>query len=155
MERYDASRQTVRKAVAVLKTEGLLDAAQGQGVFVRNRAPLLRRLSPRNGETGKTGGFLFDRQAAGDTSVERDESQAPASGAVASRLGQWGGEPKRLRRDGKTPPGGARPGEPGTRRRASGQDRDRRRATGGCGKWADSHLLTRNGSKARSTWSHW
>src|SRR5262249_58406506 len=56
MERYGASRQTVRKAVAVLKAEGLLDAAQGQGVFVRERAPVLRRLSRREGGTDPGGG---------------------------------------------------------------------------------------------------
>src|SRR5215472_16530218 len=56
MERYGASRQTVRKAVAVLKAEGLLDAAQGQGVFVRERAPVLRRCRGGSGRpTGAVG----------------------------------------------------------------------------------------------------
>ncbi len=39
---------------------------------------------------------------------------------------------KRLRRDCKTRPARARPGETGTRHRARGQDRDRQRATAGC-----------------------
>ena len=87
MESYDASRQTVRKAIAVLKTEGLLDAAQGRGVFVRKKAPLLRRLSRREWETDRGGGFLFEREAGGVTNIEKQEGRAPASAAIASRLG--------------------------------------------------------------------
>jgi GntR family transcriptional regulator len=87
MDSYDASRQTVRKAAAVLKAEGLLDAAQGRGVFVREKAPLLRRLSRREWETNRSGGFLFEREAGGGPSVEKQEGRAPASAAVASRLG--------------------------------------------------------------------
>lgn len=87
MERYGASRQTVRKAVAVLKAEGLLDAAQGQGVFVRKRAPLVRRLSRREWETDRSGGFVFDRPAAGTTVVEKEQGRIAAPAAVASRLG--------------------------------------------------------------------
>jgi GntR family transcriptional regulator len=87
MERYGASRQTVRKAVAVLKTEGLLDAAQGQGVFVRKRAPMLRRLSRREWETDRSGGFVFERPAAGATVVEKEQGRITAPAAIASRLG--------------------------------------------------------------------
>jgi GntR family transcriptional regulator len=87
MERYGASRQTVRKAVAVLKTEGLLDAAQGQGVFVRKRAPMLRRLSRREWETDRSGGFVFERPAGGTTVVEKEQGRITAPAAVASRLG--------------------------------------------------------------------
>jgi GntR family transcriptional regulator len=86
MGAYDASRQTVRKAIAVLKAEGLLDAAQGRGVFVRTKAPLLRRLSLREWETGPSGGFSFERQD-GRASAEREGGRAPAAAAVASRLG--------------------------------------------------------------------
>jgi GntR family transcriptional regulator len=64
MESYDASRQTVRKAIAVLKTEGLLDAAQGRGVFVRKKAPLLRRLSLREWETDRGGGSCSNAKRA-------------------------------------------------------------------------------------------
>jgi helix-turn-helix protein len=46
---------------------------------------------------------------------------------------QWGGEPKRQGRDGKTTHRTARPAEPGTRHTPKGQDRDRRPVTGGCG----------------------
>ena len=87
MERYGASRQTVRKAVAVLKTEGLLDAAQGQGVFVRQRAPMLRRFSRREWETDRSGGFVFERPATGTTVVEKEQGLITAPASVASRLG--------------------------------------------------------------------
>jgi GntR family transcriptional regulator len=87
MERYGASRQTVRKAVAVLKTEGLLDAAQGQGVFVRKRAPMLRRLSRREWETDRSGGFVFEQPATGTTVVEKEQGRITAPAAIASRLG--------------------------------------------------------------------
>jgi putative transposase len=50
--------------------------------------------------------------------------------AIAGR--QWGGQGKRLRRDRKTAPSAARPGETGTRHRERGQDRDRLPATAGC-----------------------
>jgi GntR family transcriptional regulator len=92
MERYGASRQTVRKAVAVLKAEGLLDAAQGQGVFVRKRAPLVRRLSRREWETNRSGGFVFERPAAETTVVEKEQGRIAAPAAVASRLGLSEGE---------------------------------------------------------------
>src|SRR6266540_5880922 len=42
METYGAARQTVRKAIAELKSEGLLDSERGRGVFVRARAPIVR-----------------------------------------------------------------------------------------------------------------
>jgi GntR family transcriptional regulator len=87
MERYGASRQTVRKAVAVLKTEGLLDAAQGQGVFVRKRAPMLRRLSRLEWETDRSGGFVFESPATGTAFAEKEQGRIAAPAAVASRLG--------------------------------------------------------------------
>jgi DNA-binding GntR family transcriptional regulator len=87
MERYGASRQTVRKAVAVLKTEGLLDAAQGQGVFVRKRAPMLRRLSRREWETDRSGGFIFEHPTTGTTVVEKEQRRITAPATITSRLG--------------------------------------------------------------------
>ncbi|MGH3188181.1 MAG: helix-turn-helix domain-containing protein [Streptosporangiaceae bacterium] len=58
---------------------------------------------------------------------------------------QWGGEPKRLRRDGKTRPGWARPSETGTRHCPRRPARDRQRATAGCGTEAHSCSLNHNG----------
>ena len=59
---------------------------------------------------------------------------------------QWGGEAKRLRRDGKTRQCRARPREPGTRRRSGGPDRGRPTATRDCGKRANLCSLVRNGN---------
>src|SRR6266436_4115660 len=61
----------------------------------------------------------------------RRERRAQPAEARARR--QWGGEPKRLRRDCKTRARRARPLETGTRHRRRGQDRDRLPATRGCG----------------------
>src|SRR5260370_26853255 len=69
MQTYDASRQTVRKAISVLKTEGLLDAAQGQGVFGRRQAALLRRRAQREWETDLGGGFEFDLPPSARTEI--------------------------------------------------------------------------------------
>jgi GntR family transcriptional regulator len=44
MEEYGAARQTVRQAVSVLKSEGLVFAERGRGAFVRGR-PRVRRLA--------------------------------------------------------------------------------------------------------------
>src|SRR5215211_7565072 len=55
-QRYDASRVTVRQAIALLRAEGLIDVEHGAGVFVRSRPPVRRlgqeRLSRRNREQG-------------------------------------------------------------------------------------------------------
>jgi GntR family transcriptional regulator len=90
METYDASRQTIRKAIAELKTEGLLDAEQGRGVFVRSRAPILRSandlLSRERWVEG--GGALLGTGVAGaDLRTEVKVDRAPASVDVAARLG--------------------------------------------------------------------
>jgi GntR family transcriptional regulator len=42
MDRYDAARGTVRQALAVLRTEGLIEVHHGKGAFVRNRPPIRR-----------------------------------------------------------------------------------------------------------------
>lgn len=64
-------------------------------------------------------GLVLDR----DVNAARNLLSLAASGA--DRLNALG-------RDGKTRPGRARPGEPGTRHHICGQDRDRQRATTGC-----------------------
>jgi GntR family transcriptional regulator len=90
METYDASRQTIRKAIAELKTEGLLDAEQGRGVFVRSRAPILRSANDllSRDRWAEGGGALLGTDVAGaglrtEVKVER----APAPVDVAARLG--------------------------------------------------------------------
>jgi GntR family transcriptional regulator len=90
METYDASRQTIRKAIAELKTEGLLDAEQGRGVFVRSRAPILRSANDllSRERWAEDGGALLGIDVAGAeirTQVKVDRVPAPVE--VAARLG--------------------------------------------------------------------
>ncbi len=47
MERYGVSSGTVRKAVAQLRTSGLVDTYQGKGSFVKSRPPVRRKSSDR------------------------------------------------------------------------------------------------------------
>jgi GntR family transcriptional regulator len=102
METYDASRQTIRKAIAELKTEGLLDAEQGRGVFVRSRAPILRSandlLSRERWVDG--GGALLGTDVAGaELRTEVKVDRAPASVEVAARLGLREGTSVIVRRE--------------------------------------------------------
>jgi GntR family transcriptional regulator len=70
VEAYDASRPTVRAAVEMLRTEGLVTAEHGRGVFVRPPASVQRiarsRLS-REARERNRGAFLADASAAGFT----------------------------------------------------------------------------------------
>lgn len=102
METYDASRDTVRKAIGVLKAEGLLDAERGRGVFVRSRAPVLRvgsdRLSRKNRKDGK-GAYMADMEASGrkpEVAVSIERGQPTAE--VASRLRLGPGQQVLIRR---------------------------------------------------------
>ncbi|WP_042420745.1 GntR family transcriptional regulator [Streptacidiphilus anmyonensis] len=52
---YDVSRPTVRQAVASLRTEGLLDAQQGRGTFVRTQPASGRTAYPRDTDPAATG----------------------------------------------------------------------------------------------------
>ena len=45
MEEYGAARGTVRQAISILRSEGLVTVEHGRGVFVR-RQPPIRRLAP-------------------------------------------------------------------------------------------------------------
>lgn len=53
-DRYRVSRPTVRAALAVLRTEGLVDSQQGRGAFVRLRPEVRRVPSPHTTEPGPT-----------------------------------------------------------------------------------------------------
>lgn len=70
MEHYGVARMTVRQALSVLKSEGLLVAEHGRGVFVRPR-PVARRLgSDRFAQRHRRAGnaaFVADAKAAGQT----------------------------------------------------------------------------------------
>jgi GntR family transcriptional regulator len=101
METYGASRQTIRKAIAELKAEGLLDPEQGRGVFVRASAPVLRSanelLSRR--QWGTRGAALRVQAADGGPRIEVQSGRAVATAEVAARLGLREGAAVLVRRE--------------------------------------------------------
>jgi GntR family transcriptional regulator len=102
MEAYGAARQTVRKAIAELKSEGLLDSEQGRGVFVRSRAAIVRSADELLSAARWGSGSPSDRSADaadGDPMVEVKVTQAPASVDVAARLGERKGKRVLVRRE--------------------------------------------------------
>ncbi len=102
MQTYDASRQTIRKAIAELKTEGLLDAEQGRGVFIRSRAPILRSandLLTRERWSDGGGALLGSDVAGAELRSEVKVDQVPASVEIAARLGLREGASVLVRRE--------------------------------------------------------
>lgn len=72
IEDYGSARGTVRQALSLLRSEGLVEMEHGRGAFVRSRPPI-RRLS-------------YDRFAR----RHREAGKA----AFLAELEQWGGEPR-------------------------------------------------------------
>lgn len=70
MDRYSAARGTVRQALSVLKTEGLVTVEHGRGAFVRERPPIRRlahdRFARRHRDAGKAA-FIAEIEGAGRT----------------------------------------------------------------------------------------
>lgn len=90
-ELHDCSRGTVRKAMAELQTEGLIDTFMGRGSQVRLQRPI-RRLDASRYRPGMPGaGFT-----AGD--VEWSHTETTADGLVAERLQVEVGSPVLARR---------------------------------------------------------
>lgn len=92
VERYDVARMTARQAIQELRTEGLVVAEHGRGVFVR-AAPVVRRLASerfarRHREQGKAA-FSVEAETAGYTAtVDRIKVyEGPAPEEIAERLG--------------------------------------------------------------------
>ncbi len=92
VEHYGVARMTVRHAIQVLQSEGLVLAEHGRGVFVRPRPPVRRlaadRFARRNREQGKAA-FIAEAEQAGskpevDSIVVRQERP---SRDVAGRFG--------------------------------------------------------------------
>jgi GntR family transcriptional regulator len=92
VDHYGVARMTVRHAIQVLQSEGLVLAEHGRGVFVRPRPPVRRlasdRFARRNRELGKAA-FIAEAEQAGstpsvDSIVIREERP---SREISSRLG--------------------------------------------------------------------
>lgn len=98
MEYFDVARMTVRQALQLLQSEGLVVAEHGRGVFVRRR-PSVRRLASdrfarQHRDRGKAA-FIAETEEAGGRpevdSLELREGQAPED--IARRLGLATTEP--------------------------------------------------------------
>jgi GntR family transcriptional regulator len=91
-KRYRTSRPTVRRALALLKAEGLLNTEQGRGVFVRPEPHVRLLLSGaafrRHRRAGRSG-FNAQVEEQGETPEQRvtEVGRVPAPVEVALRLG--------------------------------------------------------------------
>ncbi|MGI5352947.1 GntR family transcriptional regulator [Streptomyces sp. CA-250714] len=92
VEHFGVSRMTVRNALAILQSEGLVSSEHGKGVFVRPRPPVRRlasdRFARRHRDQGKSA-FTVEAEAAGskpevDSLEVREEKPAPD---ISARLG--------------------------------------------------------------------
>lgn len=88
---YDVSRPTVRHAVAILRTEGLLDVEHGRGAFVRRR-PLIQRHARSRHRHARTAerplGFDYPARHGQTPGMHITRTgPAPAPPEVAARMG--------------------------------------------------------------------
>lgn len=102
-DRFGTTRVTVRKAVALLKADGLLISSQGKGVFVRPR-PAVQMLTTganwrRRRESG-TANYNAEAAAQGRTAVQQliAVDQVPAPPEIAERFDVLAGTPMIVRR---------------------------------------------------------
>ncbi|MFC5751138.1 GntR family transcriptional regulator [Actinomadura rugatobispora] len=96
MEHYGVARMTVRQALQVLRSEGLVVAEHGRGVFVRERPRVRRLASDRFARGHRARGkatFIAEVEESGSKptvdTVEVTEEEADAD--VAERLGLQAG----------------------------------------------------------------
>lgn len=102
-ERFGVTRVTVRKGIALLRSEGLVITHQGKGAFVRERPNVsLRQTGTNYRERRATGVSNYNAEAAAQgqraRQVIREVAETPAGEEVASRLGVEAGTPVLARR---------------------------------------------------------
>ncbi|MFD9943179.1 GntR family transcriptional regulator [Nonomuraea sp. NPDC059023] len=102
-KRYGTTRPTVRRALALLKAEGLLTSRQGQGVFVRNKPRVRLLISGSNFRRHREAGLPgFNAQVLeqGMIPAQRvhEVATVPATAAIAERLNLAEGAPVIARR---------------------------------------------------------
>jgi GntR family transcriptional regulator len=90
--RYETSRPTVRRALALLKAEGRVTTEQGRGVFVRSKPQVRLLLSGENfrrHRRARLSGFNAQVAEQGQVPEQRllQVARVPASDEVAERLG--------------------------------------------------------------------
>ncbi|MGZ3143185.1 GntR family transcriptional regulator [Lentzea chajnantorensis] len=91
-ERHQTTRTTVRKAIALLRSEGLVMSEQGRGIFVRPRPHLKMVLTGSNWRAHRgsgTSNFNAEAETQGRTATQQllavEETAAPPE--IAGRLG--------------------------------------------------------------------
>ncbi|MEU6579435.1 GntR family transcriptional regulator [Nocardia sp. NPDC046763] len=81
-EQYDVNIKTVRQAVGLLETEGLVTPIRRRGTVVRERPPMRRlgmeRYSKQKWKYGETVAFIADREASGRPWQQTDQTQTVA-----------------------------------------------------------------------------
>ncbi|MGH3866244.1 MAG: GntR family transcriptional regulator [Pseudonocardiaceae bacterium] len=90
-ERYETTRATVRKAIALLRSEGLVLTEQGRGAFVRPRPHVKMLLTGANYRTRRDSGqsnFNAEAAAQGQHATQRllVVEEVPAPVEIADRL---------------------------------------------------------------------
>lgn len=92
VEHYGVSRMTARQAIQELRSEGLVDAEQGRGVFVRRVAPIRRlasdRFARRHRQDGKAA-FIVEAEKSGvEPSVDQIRvTRSTPDAFIQERLG--------------------------------------------------------------------
>ncbi|RII15343.1 HTH-type transcriptional repressor YvoA [Streptomyces sp. YIM 130001] len=92
MDRYGVSVGTVRKALGVLRTSGLVETHHGKGSFVKSRPPVTRKSSDRFRRSHRKAGkaaYIAETEQAGVTPTVRVLAVGPveAPAEIAERLG--------------------------------------------------------------------